>query len=175
MNECVAVVILIIILLALYFYRQGYTSGVYDPTLGSYINYDYDLPLHQYAYNRIYHRSQPPEHDMILYTEDNFRGIAVPVRKEGLYLFAEQISPHFKTWYYKSIKTKPGTKLRLYAISASSLYNQKPISIDFGNNDPLLPNINTFIKSQSKIMSSDFGNRFDKNIINTRYYLRELK
>ncbi len=169
MNEYIAFIIFSIILLALYFWREGYYSGLYNPTLGQHINYDFDLPLKTSGYNIIYSKPEPPKHDMVLYTEQNFRAIAVPVRKNQLYLFAEQLSPHFKSWHYKSFIMKPNSKIRL-----SSISKNRSTAINFMNNNPTVSNINTFIKSNSKIMTSDFGNNFDKNILDTKYYLQEL-
>ena len=169
MNEYIAFIIFAIILLALYFWREGYYSGLYNPTLGQHINYNFDLPLDPPNYNIIYNKPKPPSHDMVLYTEQNFRAIGVPVRKNQLYLFAEQISPNFKSWHYKSFTTKPNTKIRL-----SSVNKDKSVAVNFINEYPTVPNINTFIKSNSKIMTSVFGDNFDKNTLDTKYYLQEL-
>lgn len=174
MNEYVAVMILIIIIFAIYFYRESFYAGKYNPILGSHINYGIDIPKNTYGYNRIYHMIQPPTHDMILYTEELYKGIAIPVRKGKKYLFADQVSPHFKTYHYKSIAILPGTKIRLFAETSSSLYNQKIISVDFVNISDGIMNINTFIKKQPNLISSEFGNKFNNNIINTKYYLQEL-
>ncbi len=165
---------LIIIIFAIYFYRESFYAGQYNPTLGPHINYNIDLPKNSTGYNRIYQMIQPPIHDMILYTEELYKGIAIPVRKGRNYLIADQLSPHFKTYHYKSIAILPGTKIRLFAETSSSLYNQKTISVDFVNGSNGIMNINTFIKKQPNLISSEFGDKFNNNIINTKYYLQEL-
>ncbi len=174
MSEYIALAILAIILFALYFYREQYSSGIRSRHGGQHINYNFDVPHNQYHYNRIEHYPQPPDHDMVLHTEELFQGLAVPVRKGKSYLIAEQISPHFKIWYFKSISILPQTKIRLYAMSASSIYSQQSVSVNFINQSLGILNINSFIKEQPELLSSEFGEKFNKNIINTKYYLQEL-
>ncbi len=172
-NECIAFIIFAILLLFLYLCKEKYTSGKYNPVLGQFFSYDYDIPLEGPHYNTIINRLDPLSHNIILYTEENFKGIAVPVRKTTNYILAEQISPYFKTWHFKSMKVQPHTNINLFALFSTSR-EPELYTTNITLNNALIPNINTFIKTQTNIMTSNFGKRFGSNVPNTRYYLQEL-
>ena len=113
--------------------------------------------------------------NVVLFTEDNFGGWAVPIRKGRDALLAEQISPNFKSWHFKSMKMKSGSKLRLKAIIPDKKNTVLLGAIDFTNQGyGSVPNINTLIQSHSTIKSSKFAEIFLQSNPNRRYYIQEL-
>ena len=79
-------------------------------TTGPYVYYNYDTPFWNSSYNTVVTENEPMDFNVVLYTEDNFKGWAVPMRKGKSVLFAEQYSPHLKTWHFKSMKINTSTK-----------------------------------------------------------------
>lgn len=158
---------------------SGFRNALQASAMGSYLYYDYDIP-NNIKYNSVFMKQKPLDFDVVLFTEDNFGGWAVPLRKGQDAMLAEQVSSNFKSWAFKSMKMKFGSKLQLKSIlpnsSTKSTTSDAIVTgiVDFVNQGyGSVPNINTLIRSNNDIMQSSFGKAFDQSKPGVNYYIQE--
>jgi len=109
--EIIAIIIALILIVITYYGKYGFRSDLKNIALMHPSTYHmYDIPYWASAYNNNIPGDKPLDFNILLFTGENFGGWAVPIRKGKRVLLAEQLSPHVKTWHFKSMKIKPGTK-----------------------------------------------------------------
>ena len=179
MCEIIAIIIVVILIIMMCYkiinnLRKNGFQSLEKITQGPHIYYDYDLSYNNFGYPIVVTDDAPINFNIILFTEDNFGGWAVPIRKGRNVLLAEQYTPNIKYWNFKSMKMKPGSKIQLKVISA---FPEKELLglVEFINQGySSVININTLILTHSDIRSSTFGKIFIQNDPNRKYYIQEV-
>lgn len=173
MCEIIAIIIVLMLIIMMCYRKSGFKPN--QSTIGPYIYYNYDTPFWNGNYNNVITENEPMDFNVVLYTDDNFKGWAVPMRKGKSVLFAEQYNPHIKTWHFKSMKIKPGTKLQFTVTSPLDGNEILLGGVNFiSQTYSSVSNINTLFRSHSDIRTSTFGEIFDRSDPNRLYYIQEL-